>query len=106
MASTPTRTGTEQLLYEVDAARLMNLSSRTLQAWRSKGLGPPYVRVGRAIRYRWDDIAAWLDSRTVKCRPQRGIASPSNELRPPSRRCADRNNGGLSAEANHVADSN
>ena len=41
----------EGLLTESAASRFLCISSRTLQTWRAKGKGPPFVRVGRAIRY-------------------------------------------------------
>jgi hypothetical protein len=53
------------LLCEVHAAKLLNLSVRTLQAWRPKGFGPSFVRAGRAIRYRKRDLYAWMDAHTV-----------------------------------------
>lgn len=56
---------TETLLAEVYAAELLGLSSRTLQAWRSRNEGPPYVRVGRAIRYRRQDLLNWVGQNTV-----------------------------------------
>ncbi len=32
---------------------------------RYLGTGPKFVKVtGRQVRYRWDDIEAWVDSRT------------------------------------------
>jgi excisionase family DNA binding protein len=55
----------DALLSEMQAARVLNLSSRTLQAWRSKGVGPPFVRAGRAVRYRRSDILSWVESRVV-----------------------------------------
>jgi hypothetical protein len=55
----------DNLLAEVHAAELLGLSSRTLQAWRGKSVGPPYVRAGRAIRYRRRDLIAWMDANTV-----------------------------------------
>ena len=55
----------EALLCEVQAARLLNLSVRTLQAWRSKGYGPLFIRAGRAIRYRKKDLWAWTLARTI-----------------------------------------
>ena len=55
---------TALLLNEPQAARLLTLSVRTLQAWRVKGEGPPFVRLGRAIRYRRPDIVQWLEART------------------------------------------
>lgn len=58
-------TDSDALLAESQAADLLNLSSRTLQAWRGKGIGPAFVRAGRAIRYRRRDLVAWIDSNTV-----------------------------------------
>jgi excisionase family DNA binding protein len=56
----------DALLDELQAAQLLGLSSRTLQAWRAKGEGPPFVRAGRAIRYRRRDLMAWVDANTVR----------------------------------------
>ncbi len=53
------------LLTEVQAADVLNLSIRTLQAWRTKRSGPSFVRAGRAIRYRKRDLYAWMDANTV-----------------------------------------
>ena len=55
----------ERLLTEVQAADLLRMSSRTLQAWRSQGVGPPFVRAGRAIRYRRSAIVMWTMENTV-----------------------------------------
>lgn len=53
------------LLKEEDAAHLLNLSIRTLQAWRVRIAGPPFVQVGRAVRYRRRDLIAWIDANTI-----------------------------------------
>jgi predicted DNA-binding transcriptional regulator AlpA len=55
----------ERLLNEIQAADLLRLSSRTLQAWRSQGVGPEYVKAGRAVRYRRSAIIAWTEQNTV-----------------------------------------
>ena len=55
----------DALLTEVQAAEVLNLSIRTLQAWRTKRSGPAFVRAGRAIRYRRRDLYAWMDANTV-----------------------------------------
>ena len=65
MHPTPTDFESDALLGEVQAARLLNLSVRTLQAWRTKRSGPAFVRAGRAIRYRRRDLYAWMDANTV-----------------------------------------
>lgn len=51
---------------EIDAATFMGISRKTLQTWRSRRMGPPYVRVARkCIRYRKSDLQAYLDERLV-----------------------------------------
>jgi hypothetical protein len=52
------------LLREQDAADLLSLSVRTLQSWRIGMAGPPFVQVGRAVRYRRRDLIAWIDANT------------------------------------------
>jgi Helix-turn-helix domain len=54
------------LLTEVQAADYLKLSMRTLQAWRVKGTGPQFVRAGRAIRYRRQDLLVWIKNQTVR----------------------------------------
>lgn len=53
------------LLMEVQAAKLLNISERTLQAWRLRGTGPAYVKAGRAIRYRQSDLLEWANENVV-----------------------------------------
>lgn len=43
-------------LREPDLARRWHVSQRTLQRWRAEGLGPAYIRIGGAIRYRFADV--------------------------------------------------
>jgi hypothetical protein len=62
-------TDPERLLTETLAAELLRLSSRTLQAWRSQGVGPEYVKAGRAVRYRRTALIAWTEQNTVVAAP-------------------------------------
>ncbi len=55
----------EALLTETQTADLLNISIRTLQAWRVRGGGPRFVRAGRAIRYRRRDLLAWIEQHTA-----------------------------------------
>ena len=34
----------------------------TLANWRYQGRGPTFVRFGRHVRYRADDVNTWIDS--------------------------------------------
>jgi hypothetical protein len=55
----------DTLLREQDAADLLCLSVRTLQSWRIRLAGPPFVQVGRAVRYRRRDLVNWIEANTV-----------------------------------------
>ena len=47
-----------------DAAALLGVHPDTLRRLRREGGGPPFVRIGRAVRYRADELLVWADSRT------------------------------------------
>ncbi len=53
----------EELLTEHDVARITGLSVASCRRWRLLRLGPKYLKIGAAVRYRPEDIAAWLESR-------------------------------------------
>ena len=55
----------DSLITEVDAADFLKLSTRTLQSWRSDRVGPAFIRVGRAIRYRRADLLSWISANIV-----------------------------------------
>ena len=48
------------LLTQRQTAELTRLSGRTLERHRLAGTGPKFVRLGRRILYRRDDIEAWI----------------------------------------------
>jgi hypothetical protein len=53
----------DALLTESQAAQLLGLTPRALQAWRGRGCGPAYIRIScRCLRYRRKDLVAWTDS--------------------------------------------
>lgn len=43
------------------ADELREVSTETLRAWRYRGTGPRFIRVGRHVRYRRVDVEAWLE---------------------------------------------
>jgi predicted DNA-binding transcriptional regulator AlpA len=51
------------LLNEHDLARITGLSVSSVRRWRLLRLGPKYIKIGAAVRYRPEDIAKWLDTR-------------------------------------------
>lgn len=49
------------------AAEMLGVRVQTLEAWRCHRRYPlPYVRIGRSIRHRVGDIAAFIAARTVR----------------------------------------
>lgn len=49
-----------------EAAQTLGLSRRTLEGWRVRGGGPSFVKLTRGVvRYRPDDLVAWLGTRVV-----------------------------------------
>ena len=58
------------LLDNEGAAELLGISPTTLPRWRWAGIGPAYLKLGRAIRYRRADLEAWLAGRFVSTRDQ------------------------------------
>ena len=57
--------GTPRYLDEAAASRLLNVSQRTLQRWRTAGDGPPYIRAGvRRVLYDVAAVEAWATNRT------------------------------------------
>jgi len=53
----------EELLNEHDVARITGLSVASVRRWRLLRLGPKYLKIGSAVRYRPEHITAWLASR-------------------------------------------
>lgn len=51
----------QEILTGVEAARHLRLSNRTLDAWRTKGLGPRWLKIGGKVAYRRADLDAWLE---------------------------------------------
>jgi hypothetical protein len=51
-----------------DTARVaahIGMAPITLRKWRLNGIGPAWIRCGRAVRYRREDVERWLAARTV-----------------------------------------
>lgn len=55
----------EPLLTQNDVAAMLKVSKQTLFRWRNLEQGPPFIQVEGSIRYRREDVQAWLDKRTL-----------------------------------------
>lgn len=61
-------------LREPQVAETTGLAPSTLAKMRSRGGGPPFVKVGRIVRYPEDKLLEWLESRTQRCASTIGAA--------------------------------
>jgi phage terminase Nu1 subunit (DNA packaging protein) len=60
----------ESLVEETEAAEILSIRPRTLQAWRCKGCGPDFVKLqGRLVRYRVRVLLQWIEDQTRKLKP-------------------------------------
>lgn len=54
----------ESLIDTAAVAKLLGLAPISLAKMRLRGNGPPYMQLGRAIRYSPSEVLAWARSRT------------------------------------------
>ena len=52
----------QRLLNERQVADSCAISVLTLRKWRGEGRGPRYVKIGALVRYRPEDVDAWIQS--------------------------------------------
>ncbi|MFJ5993307.1 helix-turn-helix transcriptional regulator [Lentzea sp. NPDC092896] len=46
-------------------AEFLGIPEKTLTDWRYRGIGPSFVRLGKHVRYRPDDVRSWLDEQAA-----------------------------------------
>jgi hypothetical protein len=46
-------------------ARHLGVEVETLGAWRRRGYGPRWYRIGKKIRYAESDLSAWMDAQAL-----------------------------------------
>lgn len=56
-----------ELATEVEVAEALQMAKQSLASMRHQGVGPKFVKLGSAVRYRWSDVNAWLDENTRQC---------------------------------------
>ncbi len=55
------------LMNDAETAAMLGIKPGSLPVWRSTRRYPlPWIKVGRLVRYRRDDVLAFLESRTVR----------------------------------------
>ncbi len=75
---------TTRALTEREVADLLGLSVATLRAWRHRGKGPRFLRLGRSVRYLPSDLADFVRASAVDTRSVSSSDGESEikELRP------------------------
>jgi predicted DNA-binding transcriptional regulator AlpA len=52
-----------RMLNEKQTAEALGVSVAALRKWRFQGRGPAYIKLGKLVRYRREDIDQWLLTR-------------------------------------------
>lgn len=52
-------------LSESEVAERLGVSPFTVRAWRHRGHGPRFMKMGRAVRYRPEDVEAFKETALV-----------------------------------------
>lgn len=58
-----------ELLTITESAEVLRTPVATLRYWRHLGTGPRRFRLGRRVRYRREDLHAWIDARRAAAVP-------------------------------------
>jgi predicted DNA-binding transcriptional regulator AlpA len=87
----PTPKSTITVLTPRDTAKHLSCSERTLERRREEGDGPPYVKIGGAVRYPLAALEEWLTEQTRRSTSQ-SIAPtrPRRKARSASRKSQER----------------
>ena len=51
------------LLNANDLARILSVDSKTVRRWRDEGQLPGAIQIGGVVRWKHEDIEAWIDAR-------------------------------------------
>ena len=62
--------GTARALTEREVGELLGLSVATLRAWRHRGKGPRFLRLGRSVRYLPSDVDDFVRASAVDTRSE------------------------------------
>jgi predicted DNA-binding transcriptional regulator AlpA len=56
-----------RLLNEHEVARACSISVLTFRKWRTMLRGPRFLKIGSLVRYRPEDVEAWIQAQTAHC---------------------------------------
>lgn len=64
----------QRLLNEHEVADSCSISVLTLRKWRSQRRGPQYLKIGALVRYRPEDVDAWIIAQQSPTALHAGVA--------------------------------
>ena len=55
---------------EVEVSKITGRALSTLRNERSRGKGIPYIKVGRSVRYNFNDVIDFMESCKIRTKPK------------------------------------
>lgn len=56
----------KQFINDREGAEIANFKIQTLRNWRHQNIGPPYVKIGRAVRYDRAEFIEYLEKNKIR----------------------------------------
>ena len=69
-----------RLLTEQDIARDYGIALATLRGWRFRGVGPTFFKLGRSVRYRAEDVDAFLEAQRRRSTSDAGLDARASRV--------------------------
>jgi hypothetical protein len=66
----------DELIDVSEAAKILGVRRRLLDAWRHQGVGPPYYKIGNRIMHKRRDIHLYREACRVERQPPRARGRP------------------------------
>ena len=67
-----------EVITEKEVSKLLSISLQSLRNWRCQRKGPPYIKIGRSVRYPIEDLRKYLESRKIE--PEAEPISPHDAV--------------------------
>lgn len=55
-----------RLISSKQAASILGISPGTLENWRVRGYGPPYIKISNLVKYEEGAVYEWIGKQTTK----------------------------------------
>ena len=72
-----------RLLTEQDISRDYGIALATLRGWRFRGGGPSFFKLGRSVRYRAEDVDAFLEAQRRRSTSDAGLDARTERVSAP-----------------------